>query len=41
MIEVKVTINSNAWKVVGAICAPSKSDSTINLRDKLGFCGLA
>ncbi len=35
-IEVEVTINSNAWKIVGASCAPSESDSTINLRDKLG-----
>jgi hypothetical protein len=35
-IEVKVTINTNAWKVVEPNRAPSESDSTINLRDKLG-----
>ena len=34
-IEVKVTINTNAWKVVEPNCAPSESDSTINLRVNL------
>jgi hypothetical protein len=35
-IEVKATINFNAWRVVGANCASSKIDLPINLRDKLG-----
>jgi hypothetical protein len=38
-IEVKVTTNSNARKVVGTNRAPSESNSTINLWHKLGFCG--
>ncbi len=36
MIEVKATINLNAWRVVGANHASSKIDLPINLRDKLG-----
>jgi hypothetical protein len=41
LIEVKATINSNAWKVVGANPAPSNFDSPINLRDEIGLlmCG--
>ncbi len=41
-IEVKATINLNAWRVVGSNCASSKIDLPINLRDKLGviYCVL-
>ena len=35
-IEVKATINLNAWRVVGANCASSKIDLPIKLRDKIG-----
>ncbi len=35
-IEVKATINLNAWRVVGANRASSKIDLPINLRNKLG-----
>jgi hypothetical protein len=35
-IEVKATINLNAWRVVGANCASSKIDLPINLRNNLG-----
>ncbi len=34
-IEVKATINLNAWIVVGANCASSKIDLPIELRDKI------
>ncbi len=36
VIEVKATINLNAWRVVGANCASSKIDLPIKLRDKFG-----
>ena len=35
-IEVKATINLNAWKIVGANFASFEIDSPINLMDKLG-----
>jgi hypothetical protein len=35
-IEVEATINSNAWKVVGANCDSSKINLPINLWVKLG-----